>query len=561
MRAGNGGKPEHRLRGTAGRFALTALLFFGCSSESSTTDGLPDLPSSSLEEFAPEVQEQIQTAYEEARENPDDAATVGRVGQLLHAYGQYNSAQPFYGRAQSLEPDDLAWPYFLGMCRRESADSEGARIALAQAVELDPFNAPSRFALAETLQALDRLEESSLHYRRTLDLNPKLSLVHYGLGQVRTRLGKKKEALESYLRASEISPDFGAAHYALALSYRDSRQSDQFAQQMALFERHKDKRPAIPDPLLEGLHNLKIGAVAHFERGFSYDQAEQYEQATEEYRKALSTKPDYPQAQVNLMSLLIKMGRLEEAEAQYRSCLEVNSEIPDIHFHYGRLLDLQGKTSEAIGSLQKALEMNPSYAGAHNELATLLSRSGNTEEAIAHYREALSIDASYRSARYNLARVLFFQKGKPDETIELLQSVVEPEDEHSAAIFDLLANGYAVTGKPQEAVRYGQRALGSAQRYGQPEMAFNARYNLARILLLQGQYQKTIELLDELTRREDEKTPAILYLLANAHNSAGQSEEAARLGRQALELARKMGQHALASNIEQSLGLSPQKPQ
>ena len=561
MKARFVGKPEHCLRRTTVCFALTAVLFIGCSSESSTTDGLPTLSSSSLEEFAPEVQEQIQTSLEEAREQPDDAIVVGRVGQLLHAYGQYDSAQPFYERAQNLEPDDFSWPSYLGMCRRESANSEGALIALTQAVELDPASITARFALAETLQTLNRLVESSRHYSRTLDLNPGLSLVHYGLGQVRTRLGKKKEALASYLRACEISPDFGAAHYALALSYRDSGQPDQFAQQMALFERHKDRRPSIPDPLLDGLNSLKTGAVAHFERGFSYDQAGQYEQATQEYRKALGTKPDYPQAQINLMSLLIKMDRLEEAEAQYRSCLEVNSEIPDIHFHYARLLDLQGKTSEAIGSLQKALEMNPSYASAHNELGTLLSRSGNTEEAIAHYREALSIDASFRSARYNLARVLFFQKGKADETIELLQSVLEPEDEHSAAIFDLLANGYAVTGEPQEAVRYGQRALESAQRYGQAEMAFNARYNLARILLLQGQYQKTIKLLDELTRREDEKTPAILYLLANAHNSAGQSEQAARLGRQALELARKMGQHALASNIEQALGISPGKPQ
>jgi cytochrome c-type biogenesis protein CcmH/NrfG len=84
-----------------------ALLAAACSSH----PPIPELPKIAATTFLPAVRQQVQQAYDDARQHPRDAAACGRLGMVLHAYEQYQSAAVCYRRASLLEPGSLRWTY------------------------------------------------------------------------------------------------------------------------------------------------------------------------------------------------------------------------------------------------------------------------------------------------------------------------------------------------------------------------------------------------------------------------------------------------------------------
>ena len=72
-----------------------------------TDPGLPPLPEVDPSSFAPGVREQVEEALAAARADPRNPAAVGKLGMVLHAYGEFGSAGAAYGRARALEPESF----------------------------------------------------------------------------------------------------------------------------------------------------------------------------------------------------------------------------------------------------------------------------------------------------------------------------------------------------------------------------------------------------------------------------------------------------------------------
>jgi len=109
-----------RWRSLPGLFAilLAILLAESCSVPSSSVrrdNDLPGLPRLTIANFRPQVREQVQQAFQTVARNPRDAEANGRLGMLLHAFEQFESAAICYRRAQILDSRRFPWAYYLGL--------------------------------------------------------------------------------------------------------------------------------------------------------------------------------------------------------------------------------------------------------------------------------------------------------------------------------------------------------------------------------------------------------------------------------------------------------------
>ena len=143
---------------------IAILLVEACSRPSSSAhhDGrdLPGLPRLTIANFRPQIRDRVQKAYDDVEAKPQDPEANGRMGMLLQAFSQFESAELCYQRARILDPKRFQWAYYLGLTQSLDGKNEDASRTLQDAVRLDPQYLPARLKLAEVLLTLGRMDES-----------------------------------------------------------------------------------------------------------------------------------------------------------------------------------------------------------------------------------------------------------------------------------------------------------------------------------------------------------------------------------------------------------------
>ena len=431
---------------------------------------LPDLPQLSLERVAAPIRKQIQEAYDAVRSHQEDAPANGRLGMLLYAYQQNQSAGVFFERARAIDPQEFRWTYYLANVQAALGNPVEALSNLRETVRLKPDYQPAQLKLAETLLTSGKSAESQDLYETILQKHPDSPWAHYGLGRVMSGQKQLAPAIDHFRKACEITPKFGAAHYALALAFRDVDDKTNAQEHLALYQKDKLARPHQDDPLLDAVQELRAGAHDYLKRGVALEAAGQLEQSAAAHERALAIDPKLEQAHINLISLYGRLHQREKAEAEYKSLLAINPNLAEAHYNFGVLLTGQGKNGEASDAFQKALEISPFYAEAHNNLGFLLLNEGRVEEAERHLRAALENKPNYHLAHFHLGRILLHQN-KIDEAIDHFQQTLGPEEDDSTpGYFYALGAAYARAGNRQSALHHIRQAQQRASTLGQKDL-------------------------------------------------------------------------------------------
>jgi tetratricopeptide (TPR) repeat protein len=440
-------------------------------------DSLPDLPRVAFEQFLPAVRDQVQRAYNNAIEHPQEASVNGKLGMVLETYSQFEEAAVCYQRARLLDPASFRWVYYLGVVQAAEGKYDEAAATFRQALRLLPDYLPARLKLAECLRSSASWEESRALYEAILAKHPDSAEAHYGLGRVRAARHDLKGAVESFRQACELFPDYGPAHYALALSYRSLGQADESHKEFALYDKSKAGAPLAGDRLLDEVSSLNLSALHQVQLGKDLEQAGQLEQAAAAHEKALLIDPQLVQAHINLISLYGRLGQLGKAEEHYRAAVQLNPNSAESYYDYGVLLFSQRKYEQGEEAFRKALEINPLYPEAHNNLGYLLEQQGKLSEAMEHFREAIKNKPDYRLARFHLARILVNQQNY-QEAIQHLLKTLTPEDESTPGYLYALGATYARAGDPQQALLYLRSARDQASRRGQSQLLASIEQDL-----------------------------------------------------------------------------------
>ncbi|VDD83022.1 unnamed protein product [Mesocestoides corti] len=147
-------------------------------------------------------------------------------------------------------------------------------------------------------------------------------------------------------------------------------------------------------------------AEAYSNLGNVFKERGQLKEAIDNYRHALSIKPDFIDGYINLAAALVAIGDTESAVSAYATALQYNPDLYCVRSDLGNLLKALGRLDEAKSCYLKAIETCPTFAVAWSNLGCVFNAQNEIWLAIHHFEKAVTLDPTFLDAYINLGNVL-----------------------------------------------------------------------------------------------------------------------------------------------------------
>ncbi|RMG71061.1 MAG: tetratricopeptide repeat protein [Nitrospirae bacterium] len=174
------------------------------------------------------------------------------------------------------------------------------------------------------------------------------------LGFIENLKGNLKEAVKYFERAVTINPRYTEASLNLAITYNELGEFKKAEEVMAMAAQVAQDRRGKLDHFVSG----KL-ANEHYRIGNIYLDFGLYDDAIQEYRKALELYPDLPDVHTKLGIALRNKGEFEEAIVHFNKAKEINPGYPAAWIQLGLTYYMKGLTGLAIEEWERALKENP----------------------------------------------------------------------------------------------------------------------------------------------------------------------------------------------------------
>jgi tetratricopeptide (TPR) repeat protein len=143
-------------------------------------------------------------------------------------------------------------------------------------------------------------------------------------------------------------------------------------------------------------------------------------------------------AHINLGAALCKVGRFEEAEQQFRRAVGIKSSSPEAQCNLGTVLRWRGQVVESEQPLRRALKLKPAYVDAQINLGITLVLLGRWREAKALLEKVLRGAPNNVEALVNLGQIALAEGHMADA--EALFRKAAGADPHSASAWAALVS-------------------------------------------------------------------------------------------------------------------------
>ena len=408
------------------------------------------------------VREQITTAQaalaaltkNPATTEPALSEAYGRLGEIYHAYSLTSAARDSYSNANRLAPNEFRWIYLLGKLDQQDGRYDDAIRLYRLALRLQPDYIAAFVNIGNILLELNRLDEAAESFKSALKLDQNNPAAHYGLGQVAISKRNYAEAVEHFEKTLAQVPEANRVHYSLAMAYRGLGNAEKVRAHLA---QQGTVGVRVSDPLVDRLQESITGERLHLSRGKVAFEAQRYEEAVNEFRKAVAANPESVAARVNLGAALTQSGDLNGAVEQFEAALRIEPGKANAHYNLAVLLARQNKHEQSIAHLRSALNVEPADQSARFLLAQELNKSGRVDEALAEYAR---VDPSNEAALLEQVRLLY-RKGQFKQALDVLEKGHAQYPQRGRTVVML---AYLLAASPQLELRDGGRALELAQR-------------------------------------------------------------------------------------------------
>ena len=360
-----------------------------------------------MDHYEEPVQAQLttaQAALEDLLEAAEQDVTgltraFGHLGQLYLLHDFMAPAAAALRNAETLDPEDPRWPYFLAIYHIFEGHLEEAVAALDRVLDLTPGDLAARVRRGDTLFDLDRIDDAEAEYRRILSLNPNHSAAHFGLGRVEFQRGGLQSAIERFRTALRGQPEGSVVHHHVGLALRRLGRREEAADEL---NRNEHVRVAFPDPLFASLQRLNVSREAYFKRGTQAMRSGDLQEALLAFQGADEALPNDSITLFNLGMVLIELGDKARAEERMRSAIEFDQDYREPHFNLALILAERNDLRGAEHHFRRATEIDPEDLEARVRLAEVLSRLDSLNEAIELLEEVLAIDQALPMAQLAL---------------------------------------------------------------------------------------------------------------------------------------------------------------
>ncbi|UCC94793.1 MAG: tetratricopeptide repeat protein [Candidatus Omnitrophota bacterium] len=141
---------------------------------------------------------------------------------------------------------------------------------------------------------------------------------------------------------------------------------------------------------------------AHNEIGIIYLDQAKYDDAIEEFKKAVAVNPSFDQAYDNLGSAYDMNGDFENSIRAHKKAIEINPRNIKAYNNLGNAYNNANRFDEAVEAYRHALELNPHYKAAYNNLGVVYFKKGMYKQARTCWQKTLEIDPNFKMAQDNL---------------------------------------------------------------------------------------------------------------------------------------------------------------
>jgi len=249
---------------------------------------------------------------------------------------------------------------------------------------------------------------------------------------------------------------------------------------------------------------------------------------------------------------LARKGDYAAALIEWRKAVELDPEDGKTRYHLGFALDKLNQYDEAMAQYRKAVELDPENAAAWSSLAFGLTRAGKLEDGIEAYRKSLAASPANALAEGNLAAALL-ETGRSEEAVGHIRKALELDPDFADA-HNMLGIVLARAGRLDDGVAHLEKAVTL-----NPD-SLEYRFNLGRVLAARHSFAQAIPHLEKAAELSQGQEPQSLELLAAMYSEVGRFKDAARVARQAMELARQANDSQLAATLRARVAYYESQP-
>lgn len=141
--------------------------------------------------------------------------------------------------------------------------------------------------------------------------------------------------------------------------------------------------------------------VAYNNRGNAYLMLGQYQQAIEDYNKALEQDRDFAKAYNNRGLAYGNLGKYQLAIEDFSVSIRKNNREPMAYFNRGNVFKALGDYQKAIEDYSKAIELNPRKADFYNNRGNTFLKLYSYQQAIEDFNVAIRLNCDYDKAYLN----------------------------------------------------------------------------------------------------------------------------------------------------------------
>jgi tetratricopeptide (TPR) repeat protein len=142
-------------------------------------------------------------------------------------------------------------------------------------------------------------------------------------------------------------------------------------------------------------------AAIYYNRGVTWYDMSEYDQAIKDYDQAIRLKPTFVQAVFNRGNAYDAKGQYDHAILDYGRAISLDPNYAKAFNNRGYVWDEKHDFDRAIKDYDRAIDLNPGYAQAFNNRGIAYANKSDYDRAIRDYDRAIELDPGYAAAFYN----------------------------------------------------------------------------------------------------------------------------------------------------------------
>ena len=322
---------------------------------------------------------------------------------------------------------------------------------------------------ALSLGRLGRIDEAVAAFETAAARHSMRHAVLGNLGNFLKKSGLLNEACAAYARAIEANSNFADGYLGLANTLRllDEPARAEQALRDGLAAQPKDAR------LLNNLGVL-LESLSRSEEAIGY------------FDKALEQRPDMVSALVNRGAALRNVSQFDAALKDLTKAAALAPNLCEAHYQLANVLRQSGDRSGAEAAYLKAIECDPARKDVHEDYAKMLWEFGEADRFLTVLDQAI---ASHPTPDLYILRSDLCSRAGDFHGAGAAARAALKLDPRSVGARRMEARSFRALGRINDAIQAAEAAVNIAPT------DFDARHDLAELLLADGQYEEAARVL------------------------------------------------------------------